>query len=91
MAAEQHGLLLPEGGEVRALGQSQYHFTGDGVHHLVSLSEKLPLQGAEDIEDGHLPQGGIGDGVHVVSGNVPGGEHAFQMSLVVGDGMAEIC
>ena len=86
VAADEHRLLLPVGGQVRALRQGQDHLAGDGVDHLAGLREELALQGAEDVEDGHLPQGGVGDGVHVVAGDVPGGEHALEVALVVGDG-----
>ena len=86
VAADEHRLLGPVGGQLRPLGQGQDHLAGDGVDHLVGVAEELALQDAEDVEQGHLPQRGVGDGVHVVGGDVPGGEHPQQVAVVVGDG-----
>ena len=86
MAADKDRLLFPEGRQVGALGQGQYHIAGDGVDHLFGFGEELAFQYAEDVEDGHLPQGGVHDGVHIIACDIPGGEHALEMAVVVGNG-----
>ena len=86
VAADEHRLLLPVGGQVGALRQGQYHVAGDGVHHLVGLREELALQDAENVENRYFPQGGIGNGVHVVSCDVTGGEHTLEVAVIIGDG-----
>ena len=86
VAADEDGVLLPEGGQLRGLGQGQDHLAGNGVDHLRRLPQGLSLQDAEDVEQGHLLQPGGLDGPHVIGGDVPGGHHAPQAALLVGDG-----
>ncbi len=86
VAADQYGVLLPEGGQLRGLGQGQHHLARDGVHHLGRFPQQLTLQNAEDVKEGNLPQPGTFDGLHVVGRDVPRRHHAAQSALVVGDG-----
>ena len=86
VAADKDGILLPEGGQLRGLGQGQHHLARDGVHHLGRFPQQLTLQNAEDVKEGNLPQPGTFDGLHVVGRDVPRRHHAAQPALVVGDG-----
>ena len=40
---------------------------------------------SDETKEGHLPQGGVRNGLHVKPGDVSGGEHPPQSSFIVGD------
>ena len=87
LAAAQHDAVgAVEQQVLAALGQGNGHAAGQGIHQVAALAHDAALDNAEEVEHGDLLHHGVGDGVQAEGGDVTGGQHAVQCTVLVGDG-----
>ena len=86
IAADQDAFRIDEGGILVVLRDGDEQLTGDAAGLGAVLVDKGTLQHADQIEQRNLLDAVFIHGLHLIGGQVPGGEHAVQMPVVVHDG-----
>ena len=85
VAADEDGVGAYEAGILERLRQGDEHVTGDGVDKIAALIHKAALKHAEKIENGQLLNMAAVYRLHIVGGDIPGGEHTVKRAVVVDD------
>ena len=86
VAADEDGIGAYEAGILERLRQGDEHVAGDGVDKIAALIHKAALKHAEKIENGQLFNMAAVYRLHIVGGDIPGGEHTVKRAVVVDDG-----
>ena len=86
VSTDDNGVFVGKEQVFAAGRQCNIDFPGDGVADFPAPVENLPLQNRNDIVNRHGLNHGIVDTLHVVVGDIPGGEHAEQGAVLVDHG-----
>ena len=86
VAADEDAVRVGEGRVLVILRQGDVELAGYLAHRAVELVHQRALQHAQQVEERQVVDAVLGDGLHVVGGDVPRGEHAAERAAVVHDG-----
>ena len=86
VAADEDAVRIGQGLILVLEGQHDVHFAGDAVPGELVFVDERTLQHAQQVEDRHVVHPVLVQGLHVVGGDIAGGEHAEEAAVFIHDG-----